>query len=387
MGNLKFSLTDILKNLRVNIFFFIQMVVVFLIFTYSMSDVIGLTDWLKRLEPLRNTQAYAVQETTSNEKIQQLFDSPEATIPKLQELYTYMVSSSVDQYSVWGVESFETVNGVEIGQVTANKQFFDFNKLEVLEGRMFSEKDFSYSDVTPILVGYNLRNEYVLDNVYDLVVPGSETEKSCKVVGVLKNNASYPQFGGFEWFYNLNYTYVVPLLATEEGLPTSAGDLDMAICSMILFTDDLEFLDSIKKRSADLDLFVLDFHTVKEDIESYASYVKEQIIYQLAILLIILFFACTGMAASLWGLVKKNMREYSIHIFCGGRVLDVALRLVTQVSIVMALALIPTIILFGGSLAVLFAVLLALVLCALILLPALSKLYTTDISSMIRTSE
>ena len=387
MEQIRLALFDIFRNVRPNAFFFLQMTVVFLMFSFSMIMIIPLIDGINQLKPLRNTQTYIVVDSTSNGKVDYLISNSEESVPKLLELYSYIVSSPVSQYTIWGYTTNYMVNGIRVEQKTANERFFELYRFEIIEGRMFNDEDFRYNTVTPVLVGYGLKDEYRLGNTYSIIDGGTGEERDCKVVGVLANNSKYPNIRNPMQPFNLNYTYLVPLSISEGRSLTRFSDLDMAINSTIFFTDDVGFLNTIKELSAELDLFSLGFKTAKESIDAFIDEMLTMIIYQLLITLIILIFACVGMASALQIIVKKNMRDYSIHIFCGGRMIDIFYRVILQVAIMLALSFIPTLIVFGLSLSTVYTVLLAILICVFVLIFPLRKLHSTSISTMIRTSE
>jgi len=386
VSQIRFSLFDIFKNIRINILFLLQMTVVFLILSYSLNNIIALSNGLKRLEALRNTQAYVISDSTPNEKVDQLLSDSDTSVSKMQRLYGFLSSSPISQYTIWGYQNDVTVDGITIEQKTANKKFYDFYKLGIIEGREFASADFNSSKVVPILIGYNLRNKYLLGGTYKFVDGGTGQEQACKVVGVLENNASYPDIRNPMHLINLNYTYMKPFSPTNERL-NAFSDLDMAINSTVVFTDRKDVLKSVESLSAGLDLFSIKFVTLQANIDAFLETFYKAITYQFVISAIILVFACVGMTSALLSMVKKNMRDYSIHIFCGGRLIDILIRISIQVVFVFALALAPTLIVFGPSSGVAITMLLALLLCCLILVPSFWALHSASISSMIRRSE
>ncbi|MCL2807019.1 MAG: ABC transporter permease [Coriobacteriia bacterium] len=389
MQQIRFALFDILRNLRVNTFFFLQMIAVFLIFSYSLGSILALSDGLRSLESLRGAEAYMMRDSTTPERENQLFSDPE-TVPKLQEFYDYIASASVKQYAIWGYDGFgnpNVVGGIAINQRTASKGFFDLFKLRVIEGRMFDAKDFEKCEVTPVLIGYSLRDEFEVGSTYDFMDGGTGQETSCVVVGILENNASYPDIRNPMHLISLNNAYLKPFDVFSGSSLESLTDLDMALSSTIFLTGDLDTLRSIEEKSAELDLFSIRFETVESNLEYFIDIVTKVVVYQLLTSAIILLFGAVGMVAALLATQKKNMREYSIHILCGARMVDISLRLTIQVALIFALALLPTLIVFGLSLANAYTILLALILCVLVLVVPLWRLNSTSIPTMIRISE
>lgn len=268
MQQFKYALFDIRTHKRINIFFLIQMAVVFIIFSYCIGDVIDLSAGVKQLKELTNAKAFICQDYTSNEKINQLIADSENSIPKLQELYNKLLDSGLSQYTIWGYQEINSDGVVVAEQATANQKFFEFYDLDILAGRSFEAADFVESEVTPIIVGYNLRETYKLGETYRLTDGGTGTPITCIVVGVLKNNVSYPNIQNPLVPNNLNYTYLKPFTLSESGL-TSFSDLDMAFNSTVVFSDDEQALNSIVELSRELDLFSIKYVTVQDDLTDF----------------------------------------------------------------------------------------------------------------------
>lgn len=93
------------------------------------------------------------------------------------------------------------------------------------------------------------------------------------------------------------------------------------------------------------------------------------------------------MSSALLEMVNKNMRDYSIHILCGGNTLNIGTRLSLQLVLIVIISLIPSLLIFKFSISMVFTVLLALIICSLILIPPFIKLRNTSIALMVRRSE
>jgi hypothetical protein len=183
----------------------------------------------------------------------------------------------------------------------------------------------------------------------------------------------------------LNFSYIKPL-ANAAHL-TEFSDLDMAINSTVVFSSDKTILRAIEKKSSELNLFSIHFTLIQERIDDFLdSYIK-QFIYLIGTAIIILLFAMLGMVSALLSLISKNMKDYTIHILCGGRIKNVGLRLMMHVGLIFIIPLISCAFLVGFNLAFIYTIILSLAICIAVLLLPMYKLYFTSVSQMIRRSE
>ena len=111
---------------------------------------------------------------------------------------------------------------------------------------------------------------------------------------------------------------------------------------------------------------------------------KERNLYLLSIAAIIVIFAAIGMSTNLSLIISKSMREYSIHILCGGRYIDIAKRLFMQMLILMLIALIPTAISIGLSTSLIVTAIFAVIISVAIMTTPIVKLYSMPINRLLK---
>ena len=109
--------------------------------------------------------------------------------------------------------------------------------------------------------------------------------------------------------------------------------------------------------------------------------------YVFGITIIIFLFASVGMTANLNMMISQNMNEYTIHILCGGRYKDIAIRLTLQLAISIIISFIPSLFYFGFNINTLYSILLIIVVMSGVLIIPLRKLYSTPISELLRRNE
>lgn len=237
------------------------MVIVFLLVNSSIIQIIRVNDGINRLQKLKDNKAFVNRDATSNGKIDALIADEKNSIPKLKELYSYIVNNDkTSSYSKFEYETAEKIQGNTIIQSTANKRFFESYDIKVIEGTMFNESDFtSNSDIIPIVVGYNLKDRYKIGQTYLERDLDTNKDITYKVIGILEYNSSYPSLVDIGKETDLNYTFFKPL---NINLVNEFSSIDMAISSTVIFTKDQKDVRDIEEKSAELGLFSMEYKPI-----------------------------------------------------------------------------------------------------------------------------
>lgn len=396
----KYALLDIKNSKRITLVFFLQMVVVFLLINSSIIDIIRVTNGLNRLERMKDAQAFVSRDATSIVRLNALIADMDNSIRQMRELYSYIKNNNrIVSFSTWSYATRETIDGHPIMQATANRMFFDIFDIRVINGRMFSEEDFaSDAKPIPILVGYNLRNRFRLGEIYmeDNLDDLTSEKVSYKVIGILEHNASFPSLIDIGREINLNYTYFEPI---NLKLLNDFGSLDMAINSTVVFTHDESEVRSIEKKSSRLGLFDIQYVPIQKQVDEFLMIFEKIMIYQMFLASIIILFAATSMALNLTAMISKKMREFSIHIICGGRINSIIQRLLWRILIILFASLVPTALFLGivlpalipgvhfCGLSLAYTILLACLISLLIMIVPCLKMRMFSIAQLLRGSE
>lgn len=389
MRQLRYAFLDIMKSKRICIIFVLQMMIIFLLISISLIDIIDLNKGLDKLKGLRQSDVYVLFDSTSDEKFSELYENSEDKVRDLRELYQTILDLEIEgQYTEYAYTDIISVDGMQIEQITANENFFDIFKLETYEGELFDRDDYSLAsnEVIPIVVGYGLKDTYEIGKTYDMYDCGNGWDMKCKVIGVLKRNSCFYKISNITEEINLNYSYIKPLMINNLT-SMSFSDLDMAINSTIYFTGNVSELNKIINKSAELDLFMLSIEKAEESIDEFADLVRDKINYNIIISVIILFFCATGMIANLSSMISKKMREFAIHILCGGVYKHIVYRLGLQILIQILAAIIPAVLILGVRVEVAYAFVFGILICLAIIAAPIYKLYSISISQMVRREE
>lgn len=383
---IKYAFWDIKIHKRISLIFFFQMIVVFLLVNSSITDIISVNNGLNRLKKLQDNKAYVNRDSTSNGKIDALIAEQENSLPKLKELYKYIIDSDkIDKFSKWEYSTNEIIDGHSVVQATTTNKFFDMYSIKVIKGYMFDESDFlNNPEIIPIIVGYNLKERYKLGQTYLAKDPATNKKITYKVIGILEHNASYPSIFNIGKEVNLNYTFFKPINIKSLN---DFGSLDMAISSTIIFTNDENKVNSIEKKSIELGLFSMNYRPIQEYMKDYLDIFSKKMIYQLFIAVIVLLFASISMALNLITMISKNMKEFSIHLICGGRITSILQRILWRLLIILSIALIPTVLIFGINISLIYTMITAcFILLAIMIIPYI-KMKKTNIAQLVRRSE
>lgn len=386
MKQIKYVFTDILRNKRVYIFYMIQMIIVLFLIGTVIQSVTETVKGYYAVKKITNAETYVLNDYTNDEHFATLFENETESVIKMRELYEYSINLDIPYYYTQFSYTSDEIDGIDVKQYTVNKNFFDIFNIGISEGRMFNDNDYTINtnEVIPIIVGYKLQNVYNLDKTYSLYDEGTGELHRYKVIGVLNNNAKFYDLYALNTPYNLNYSYIKPLM-TSNISELSFSDIDMALSSTVYFSNSIDKVKLIEQKSQKLGLMSYRVDKANSKVDWFISLMTENIQYELATALIVLLFAAIGMSVNLNLIISKNMREFAIHILCGGRYFDIAKRLVLQCLIATILAAIPSIIHIGLNVSVIFTILIVCFITVITSTAPIYKLYKIPVSELLRS--
>lgn len=390
INQLKYAINDIRSNIFTYAILFLQMVVILLLIAFTISQLITYKEYINKLGMLDKSKAFISMDHTSLEKINFLMNEDEDAINRMQELYKHILSNkNMTQSTIFSYNMPDTFEGRPVLQYFANNGFFEVFDQKVISGRNFDSKDYENTgDVIPILVGYNLKNKYQLDEVYQIENPINGELQNYKVVGILEYNSRYVNLDNYQTdFTDFNNSYIRPF--NEESLFTyhDFSIFDLAINSTVIITDNEEEINEIINKSNDLGLFSLEFVTLEKSLSIVTDRTKQLVYYEGTILVLLLIFSLIGFISALLGIISKKMLEYSIHFMYGATIFLISLRIVIQVSIVIVISFIPVLIIFKLSYLTLYTLLFTILLILIILIYPITKFRNQEIITNIRRSK
>lgn len=228
--------------------------------------------------------------------------------------------------------------------------------IKTIEGRLFTEDEMNIdlsTQTLPILLGYNLRGEYKIGDVFE----GKYFLKKInyKVIGVLDKNSRLVKTNIVEegedpsfYFKYLDNLFVTPLVNCEE--PTQNKDerfferilyqmkLNGIIATLPNFNAG-EIQDKIETLAAKYDMYDFEVIQISTDTLKKLKLVSKENINIMVILAIALF---AFSIISIWAMVSikidKNMGDYAIHLLAGAGRKKIVMYLITEIAMILAVS-------------------------------------------------
>lgn len=387
---LKYSINDIFSNIFTYAILFLQMVVILLLIAFTISQLLTYKEYTNKLELLSESKAFISMDHTSLEKINYLMNEDEDAINRMRKLYqNILTSKDIKQSTLFSYNMTDTFEGRPILQYFANEGFFDVFNQEVISGRSFTSTDFkNTSEIIPILVGYNLKDKYKLNEIYRIENPVNGETERYKVVGILEYNSNYVNLDNLQTdFTDFNNSYIRPLSEESTFVYHDFSFFDLAINSTVIITENEKKVEEIVNKSNELGLFSLDFVTLEKNLSIINDRTKQLVYYEGTILVLLLIFSLIGFISALIGIISKKMLEYSIHFMCGATTFLISFRIIIQVSIVIVISFIPVLVIFKLSYSTLYTLIFTILLILIILIYPINKLRNQAVITNIRRNK
>ncbi|KGX84580.1 hypothetical protein N784_13160 [Pontibacillus litoralis JSM 072002] len=319
----------------------------------------------------------------------------------MKDLYTYIDKN--DKYiSFANIENYIEIKdipknslSVEVEQgpskILANKtlsvspNFINVFDLSLSQGEFFDASWEYVSDKNiPVVLGYSYAKYMDIDDVFTDV-----DNQKYKVVGFLQDGQTFVDVSFGEGVIGLNDVILTPIDVTTfynlfvDG--NYAYETYLENSTIILKNrNDIKELRDIAKHSK---TYNYNFNSV-EGVSGYMEKsTQESVGVFLFLLILIIIFASTLVIINTLEFIRKNMREFSIHIFGGATKKHIALRIFLQIFIVWLLSFIISLIISNQNFIVLGVSVVILLLCLGACLPSFITLFKLQISDILRRKE
>lgn len=278
--------------------------------------------------------AYMILDHTSEQELQEMIDDEEHSINKFQSVFHNLYDEEVPFFTAFGYDMFTADNGIIVRQQMISENFFDVFAISALKGRIFSSEEYKMrKNVIPVIVGYELQDEYKLGEKYEFDNGGDGTTFQGEIVGVLKKNSVFYELSNYQMPLSLDRSYIIPM--TQDGIDRmSLSDLDMATTRMVLFGNR----DKIQRIFSLSDITSMDLRSVDEQVNSIIEEETTSIERIILITAIILSLTLVITWIGFNRLFKKNLTGYFIHIFCGAQKHTIFFRFMTLCFAILIIA-------------------------------------------------
>lgn len=192
-------------------------------------------NWLCQSQDLTQ-ESFVLRDSTSDSQIAKIFDNEERMFEKLEGIFDYLEANNVKYMLNWHYKD-ASPNGTTIYEYTVNQEFLDLNNIQVCEGRLFNDEDYTISgNQVPVLVGKDLQEEYQLGQIFTYRDEDLGEDCTAKVVGILDEHATRLNIGFFEK-ESLNHAILKPFSKKMFLKGKNMASLDMALNRMVFFTN------------------------------------------------------------------------------------------------------------------------------------------------------
>lgn len=336
MTRFKYIFRDIKNNWIMLLFFLIMNIVMLFLVGYLLHILKDSKESMDSVLHFQNgfENAYMIMDDTSEQELQQMIDNEESSIKKFQTIFKNLYDEKVSFFTEFGYEMYTADDGMNVRQQIVSENFFDLFAISALKGRIFTSEEYkARKNIIPVIVGYELQDEYKMGKEYVFDNGGDGMTFKGKVIGVLKKNSSFYELSNYQAPLSLDRSYIIPM--TQDGIDKmSLSDLDMATTRMVLFGDrnkiqrifSLSNIASMTLRSVDEQINLI----VEEETNSMRG------IFIITTIILVLTLAVTWIGFN--RLFKKNLNGYFIHIYCGARKYTIFFRFMILCLAIMLIA-------------------------------------------------
>ena len=395
-AQINFAFSDIKRNWGSYLLKLMQIIAVLFIIVSALNQRIASNDYKQKLTALGNlNNIFVINDVTDNDIcISRL--TQEDSVERLSELYEFIVRhDNIISYTHYvnniaianpalkdlantsiSAQNNSSVDFCLFNSVFVMPNFVDFFSLEASSGRMFNENEYSQKEqLTPIVMGHDFSPFYNIGDVID---------EEYRVVGFLEKGIFYLNPLASNDVNNLDKTIVFPLILNDKS---DFSEYDMAICKTFLITEAEASLQEIAQKSNDLKLYDFEFQSFKDRLDYIIAEAKTLIDVYIFISSMIMFFCATAIVSNMLHFVQSHKREFAIHLMCGAKMSDFALRVFLQLFFLFAIAMGIIAIFVHDKTNLQYLTAFSLASLALISVVPMSSVATQKINDLLRNNE
>jgi len=344
VNQFKFALQDLWRHKGTSLILLIEtilMLAIINLLVWSLNDMTKMKQEIERLN--RSKEIYGFMDYTSEERIQSIL-ADDTHLPALRELYNGIYNNSnIEAFPLYSADIY-TVKSSVTTQTTltpkemnrtpflyANHFFFEYFNINLNEGRLFDETDYTINEVNiPIIIGSELQSQYELDQVFTDV-----TGRSYKVIGILDEGSSYIDIMASRDFKDLDRMFILP---QNLNYLTSITELDSVITRAYMATEDESELSEIVRLAAEKDTYSFAYKSMRYQSQFVAQDKAKVLQTQLLLSGLILIFTFVSVNVSYLQFIKKYTYDFGVHLLSGATIKHIMLRIAGQFLILLVLS-------------------------------------------------
>ncbi|WP_142414015.1 hypothetical protein [Hathewaya massiliensis] len=367
MKNLKYAFHGLSTNLLMTIIIIIQITTAFFFLNNSINSKLKLKeDGDRILKIFDNKEPFRFQPAISNEVINKM-ENEEIDTGNVKKLYHYIKYNKNFIFTNFDSDYIEVDNfkgdakflndmhvNPENPSCSSIKGFYiDYNftklfNLKVTEGSFFKKEDFEYEEnanptkIIPLILGANYKGIYKIGDELNIRPFRYSKATKAKVIGFLEKDYYFIDNIFMATVENLNNRIIIPHSSILDRTP-DFGHCLASISNGVLFAENkdkaLAYFNEINEEASKYTLFKFEYRGLREIFnDSFVNGLKEPIKMLNIMFLLVLIFCSTGIITSLLSFIRKHMSEFGVHLLCGAKLSDIALRITLQISIIIGVS-------------------------------------------------
>ena len=237
-------------------------------------------DGVQRLARLDGEHMFVNLDSTSDDHVSYLSDRDDS-IPAMRNLLDD-ARSHEGTFSYWEYPDEDLENGSTHFAATTDLNFFETYGLRLKEGTLDHFSPDGAVSPQPIVVGARVADLHPLGSQWSSTDYDDGSSVEYKTVAVLEANQSVPSLTDLGRGMSTDERY---FKALDADALNDFPNLDMALGSLVIHSEDDRVPESIAQKSRDLGLFDMNFATVDELVDEYFEQARYSISLRAALLL------------------------------------------------------------------------------------------------------
>lgn len=191
---------------------------------------------------------------------------------KLNDLFDNIDKICDKKYSFFSYFPTAVNNGNSRKQTFIDSDMYDLYNFRIDFGRNFTEDDFQNKDVIPMIVGYDIRNDYKIGEVYTFG-RGDKKDIQAKVIGYFSKDQNFASL--LELVDITNNTLLMPISKNLVKNNFTESDFDMYLNGMVLelkTDEDARKIETLINDTKFYNVELKKLHDVLDDFEN--EYIK-----------------------------------------------------------------------------------------------------------------
>lgn len=405
---LKYTVTSILKRPLLFFIAMLQLSATLYFFNLSFLYKEDFDSTTKKIKDItQNRSVFYLQDRSDEDTLFKVNLSTEDTYDRMSEFYKFLKSetdfgfTSCSQRSVQ-IKDFHrsdalldsyhttTIDSSIYSSLRAyyiDENYSKYFRLNIQDGRMFNKDDFEYSGSINVILGSNFRELYKIGDTLSTRLNTSKIT-DLKIIGFLEKESYFINFQGSIFPETFDDYIILPYNNMVEKDRTFVGELDMRIMQSYIFTDnESKTLNSIQKKSSELNLYALQLGKSTQALESFSKYSIEGIKTQTLIFILILVIGTIGILVSLINSLTMRKKEFGVHLMSGGSLNDIYLRVFCELAIIVISAYIVLFAMKTNIVALPWLILITISVMLLITTVLVLKIRNMQINLLLRREE